>query len=244
MKRKAMKILALDTALNACSVAIVSGTDLLAHTHEERARGHAEKLIPTIKTLMHKTEMSFEELDLIAVSVGPGTFTGLRIGLAAARGISLASTTPCVGVTTLETLAASVSPEKADGRPIVVAIDARRKEVYLQIFAYDGAQEFPSPLSEAKAVPIEETAEFLPTSSFVILGSGAELLQNSTGFNKTLSEQLDHDPNPDARIIAAIGLAKGRPAEGSPPPAPVYLRSPDAKLPGGKDLKIAITHDR
>ena len=86
-----MKILAFDTALNACSVAIADDGQVLAHTHEKRRRGHAETLLPMIEDEMKKAGITYEDLDLLAVTVGPGTFTGLRIGLAAARGISIAS---------------------------------------------------------------------------------------------------------------------------------------------------------
>ncbi|PHQ70660.1 MAG: tRNA (adenosine(37)-N6)-threonylcarbamoyltransferase complex dimerization subunit type 1 TsaB, partial [Sneathiella sp.] len=121
-----MKILALDTALNACSVAIMDADDICAHLHEKRRRGHAETLMPMVQSLMKKAELCYHDLDLIAVTVGPGTFTGLRIGLATARGIALAADKPIVGITSLEALAASVPREIAAGRPIVATADARR----------------------------------------------------------------------------------------------------------------------
>ncbi|MEH6402376.1 MAG: tRNA (adenosine(37)-N6)-threonylcarbamoyltransferase complex dimerization subunit type 1 TsaB [Sneathiella sp.] len=230
-----MKILALDTALNACSVAITDTGNILAFHHEERARGHAETLLPLVQALMGKAHIDFSDLDLIAVSVGPGTFTGLRIGLAAARGLSLASNTPCVGVTTLEALAASVKPEIADGRAIVATADARRKEIYMQSFIYQGEDTFPETVKTAEAVPIQDAHQFLPDSPFVILGSGAQLLESAGKIQTGIGEILTLDPNPDARLIAAIAERRGLPPKGTPAPAPVYLRKPDAKLPGGID---------
>lgn len=238
-----MKILALDTALGACSIAVMDDSSLLAHFSEERARGHAETLLPSLKNLLKEIQISFDDLDLIAVSVGPGTFTGLRIGLSAARGIALASSTPCIGVTTLESLAASVSREISKTRSIVVATDARRKEVYLQTFIYNDMEQHPVPTQEARSVPIDEVKKYLPASSCVILGSGAGLLLNAGQIDTNRCEILALDPNPNARIIASLARAKGIPEPGSPPPAPVYLRSPDAKLPGGKDLK-PVSNDR
>jgi len=232
---KAMKILALDTALNACSVAIIEGENIRAFSHEERSRGHAETLLPLIQTLMEEAQFSFKDLDLIAVSVGPGTFTGLRIGLAAARGLSLASSTPCIGVTTLEALAASVKPEKAKGRPIVATADARRKEIYTQSFAYQEKDVFPSPIGAAEAVPIEKADRAVPKRPFVILGNGAQLLMRAGKIQSETCEILELDSNPDARLIAAIASRRGLPPKGSPSPAPLYLRKPDAKLPGGID---------
>ncbi|MBL4740534.1 MAG: tRNA (adenosine(37)-N6)-threonylcarbamoyltransferase complex dimerization subunit type 1 TsaB [Sneathiella sp.] len=230
-----MKILALDTALNACSVAISEEGTIRAFCHEERSRGHAETLLPLIKTLMAEAQITFDDLDLIAVSVGPGTFTGLRIGLSAARGLSLASGTPCIGVTTLEALAASVKPEIAMGRPIVATADARRKEIYMQSFTYQEKDIFPSQLIKAEAVPIESAGQVLPQDPFVVLGSGAQLLMDAGKIQPETCEILDLDSNPDARLIAAIAEKRGLPPKGTPPPAPVYLRKPDAKLPGGID---------
>lgn len=230
---KAMKILALDTALNACSVSITDGSILRAFRYEERSRGHAETLLPLIKALMDEAQTTFDDLDLIAVSVGPGTFTGLRIGLAAARGLALASNTPCIGITTLEALAASVKPEIAKGRPIVATADARRKEIYIQSFTYNEEGTSPEPLCEAEAVPIELADHALPKEPYVILGNGSSLLQSAGKIQSSLCEILDLDPNPDARIIAALAAKRGIPPKGSPAPAPVYLRKPDAKLPGG-----------
>ncbi len=235
MVEKAMKILALDTALNACSVAIVDGSNILAEQHEERARGHAERLIPMIKKLMNQACLTFENLDLIAVSVGPGTFTGLRIGLSAARGISLASSTPCLGITTLETLAASVSSTQANDRPIVVAIDARRKEVYFQIFKFSKTHEFPIPMDTPRAIPLSDIKPSLPTVPFVLIGSGAKLIDEAGLLEDKQAEILNINPNPEAYLLARIAHRHGLPAVGSPSPAPVYLRAPDAKLPGGID---------
>lgn len=235
MVEKAMKILALDTALDACSVAVVDGSNILAEQHEERARGHAERLIPMIKDLLNTASISFDELDLVAVSVGPGTFTGLRIGLAAARGISLASSTPCLGITTLETLAASVTSELAKGRPIVVVVDARRKEVYFQTFNFSEASKFPLPTDAPRAIPLSDVKSSLPTEPFVLIGSGAQLILDLDSIENVHAEILSISPNPKAHLLAAIAQQRGLPTAGGQPPAPVYLRAPDAKLPGGID---------
>ncbi|MBL4906252.1 MAG: hypothetical protein JKX94_02285, partial [Sneathiella sp.] len=143
--------------------------------------------------------------------------------------------TPCIGITTLEALAASVTKSQAKGRPIVVATDARRKELYFQTFAYQDSDNLPSPLTAAKAIPIDRIHTSFPAGSFVILGSGADLLKETGELKNETCEILDLDSNPDARIIASIAQSRGRPANGSPAPAPVYLRAPDAKLPGGID---------
>jgi len=238
MEQMAMKILALDTALDACSVAISDGDSILAFSHEERTRGHAETLLPTIKSLMKQSGLSFNELDMIAVSVGPGTFTGLRIGLAAARGLAIAAQIPCTGITTLTALAASVSPEIAKGRPILPVIDARRKEIYTQTFIHPQSASFPAATNEARAVPVTRMTQAFPNEDFLLIGSGIPLLQTAGLLNTAQGTLLDMDPNPDARLIAALARAQGIPPKGTPPAAPVYLRAPDAKLPGGINPKV------
>ena len=236
MAAKAMKILAIDTALNACSVAITDGDTPLAFHHEIRSRGHAETLLPLIRSLMSEAKLSFADLDLIAVTVGPGTFTGLRIGLAAARGIALAATKPCVGVTTLESLAASVDARDAQQQIVVPAIDARRQEVYLQSFQYTKDAHFPDSVSEPTASLIAEASNHLIKEPLLLLGNGAALLEQSGSLNDHTFKIMDQEPNPDARIVAKIAARRASTVKIGVPPAPLYLRSPDAKLPGGLEL--------
>ncbi len=229
-----MKILAIDTALNACSVALMDGRTEVAFSHEIRSRGHAEKLLPIIRDLMRANDLEFTDLQAIGVTVGPGTFTGLRIGLAAARAISLTAALPCIGVTTLECLAASVTASEADGRNILPLIDARRQEIYHQTFRYDDRDtELPSPISDPKASNINELALKISSAPIVIFGSGAELITRLNDRNFENITILEKDPDPDARIIAKVALKKLQDDDFSSPPAPLYLRAPDAKLPGG-----------
>src|SRR5882724_7006196 len=114
-----MKLLAVDTALGACSVAVLDGDTVLAHRFEEMARGHAEALAPMVEEAM--AGMDFAALDRLAVTTGPGTFTGQRVGLAFMRGLRIALHKPLIGVTTLEAIAAATSGVKA-----AVIHDAKR----------------------------------------------------------------------------------------------------------------------
>jgi tRNA threonylcarbamoyl adenosine modification protein YeaZ len=129
-----MNLLAFDSALGACSVVVWCGDSVAARRAERRARGHAEALMPMIEAAMVESGLAFAGLDHLAVTVGPGTFTGIRIGLAAARGLGLATGLGVLGVTTLETVAAGARETVRDGEAIVVALDARRGEVYTQTF--------------------------------------------------------------------------------------------------------------
>ncbi|MDF2367000.1 tRNA (adenosine(37)-N6)-threonylcarbamoyltransferase complex dimerization subunit type 1 TsaB [Sneathiella sp.] len=230
-----MKILAFDTALNACSVTIADRTNILAHVHEKRRRGHAETLLPMIEAEMKKAGLAYKDLDLIAVTVGPGTFTGLRIGLAAARGIAIAARKPIIGLTTLETLTAAVPVALTEGRPVIAAVDARRGEVYVQAFKRLDQGEIILPLTTPTAIRTELVLVSLDIETAVVVGSGARLLESMPDFDAEKYKILDFLDDPDAVNLVHLAAVRGLPAAGAPSPAPLYLRAPDAKLPGGKD---------
>ena len=134
-----MRVLAIDCALDACSAAVLDGNPGIIVASETRVmvRGHAEALMPLIARVMDRAEIEFSGLDRIAVTVGPGSFTGLRVGISAARGIGLAAAKPVVGLTTLAGFAAPHIAED-DSATVVAAIDARHDQVYLQVFGAGG----------------------------------------------------------------------------------------------------------
>lgn len=207
-----MLCLGLDTALGACSVALIGADGLLARRYEAMTTGHAAALAPMADAVMREAGRPFADLTRIAVTTGPGTFTGQRIGLAFARGLSLALKIPCIGVTTLEAMAAAARAETL-GHPILAASDARKGECYVQTFAADG-----TPTSEPALLTLDEAAALIPPDTLVA-GTAADLL--SGGLPCTIRQ-------PDAAFVAALSLT--RPDTG--PPHPLYLRAPDAKLPG------------
>jgi tRNA threonylcarbamoyladenosine biosynthesis protein TsaB len=220
----AVRVLAFDTALGACSVALVEDARLLASEQWLQSQGQAEALLPMIESVLRSAGLSYRDLDLIAATVGPGTFTGLRIGLAAARGLRLASGVPLVGVTTLEALAEGVPPSARAGRAVLAVIDARRGEIYTQ--AFDAAL---MPLSDPQLLDPAAAASLLPPGPAVLVGSGAALLvPRLTGHDLIVPGGPE---NPAAAAIAAVALRRNVPARGLPPPSPLYLRAPDAKLP-------------
>ena len=147
-----MLILAIDTALDACAAAVLD-TDagkLIAQESQAMKRGHAEALMPLIARVMKASGIAFAALDRIAVTTGPGSFTGLRVGLSAARGIALAAAKPVVGLTTLTAYAAPFVGDDS-AHPILSAIDARHDHVYFQVVSGDcGA------LVKARGAPISE----------------------------------------------------------------------------------------
>ncbi len=207
-----MIVLALDTALETCSVALVSDGEPLAVRCEPMARGHQERLAPMVAEAMAEAGLGFEALDRIAVTVGPGSFTGLRVGLAFAKAMSLALDIPCIGVGTLEALAAGRPGWAAE--PLLLAVlDARREHVYLQAFAHGAPRTGPANLSIAEALALIASFEGEATA---MVGSGSPLLTSRP------AEVMQIDPTALARLAATRPSPTGR-------PHPIYLRAPDAK---------------
>ncbi len=215
-----MKLLAVETCLGACSVALLDGEKVLAHRCEPMERGHAEALAPMVQEAMAGHD--FAALDRLAVTVGPGTFTGQRVGLSFMRGLRLAIGRPLIGVTSLEAIAAAACAEIGLIRAAAIH-DARRDEAYLSLVD-DGIASVPIVLPFARA--IENIRAFGPCA---LAGTGAAAAKDALDERFALSAVRQ----PDALFVAR--LAATRPA-GDVPPAPLYLRAPDAKLPGGREL--------
>lgn len=223
-----MRIFAIDTALEACS-ACVFDTDLnMAVVRESMpmARGHAEALMPLIARLMLKCELEFSDIDRIAVTTGPGSFTGLRVGIAAARGLGLAAGKPVVG---LSTLAAFAGPFLAADAtlPVVVAIDARHDHVYLQVVAAGGRT-----VVTPRVVPIEEAVRLSRAGKPRLIGNAANILANAWPSIDPPS-QVEQRAAPDIDWVARLGASI---AEGTSPPKPLYIRAPDAQPQNASQL--------
>jgi tRNA threonylcarbamoyladenosine biosynthesis protein TsaB len=201
-----MIVLAVDTCLGACSAAVCEDGQVLARISEPMMRGHQERLAPMVAEVMAQAGLAFSALDKIAATVGPGSFTGLRVGLSFAKGLALALDKPCVGVGSLEALAAGTSGT------LIVAADARHAQVYWQAFE-DGA-----PLGPAALSPIETIAG----DPALLVGPAASLLAA-----RFPDAEVVESAAPDPAAIARIAMTSDA------PPKPLYLRKPDAKLPGG-----------
>lgn len=231
-----MRVLGLDTALFSCAAALVEAGRSLAWRREERLRGHAERLLPMVEEVLAEAEVGFADIDLIAVTVGPGTFTGLRIGLAAARGLALALERPLTGVSTLEATAVAAIEARSDLNDadcLAVIHDARREEVYVELFAPaagQGGLPVVRSLRPAAAVPLDHLATVLPQGGrLAVVGTGAALVcAYLPPAAMVLEDRALADPDP--RIIARLGARQWR-QMGATPVRPLYLRAPDAKLP-------------
>ena len=213
-----MLVLGMDTSLRACSVALVNRAsgEVLSHRREVMERGQAEALPDMVDAVMMEAGDPYETLSIVATTRGPGSFTGVRIGLSFARALATALEIPITSMTTLEAIARNVkhNPERL---PIVSVIDARREELYLQVFDADFA-----PITEALLTPVKETAAHLPPGPCLLVGTGAELVADE-GHDCLPAEA---DPLPDAELVALHAPVEPLPAE---PPEPLYLRPPDAR---------------
>jgi tRNA threonylcarbamoyladenosine biosynthesis protein TsaB len=217
-----MIVLALDSSGAACSVALVDGDTVLAHRFRAMARGHAEVLMPMLRDAMAEAAVGFASLGLIAATVGPGSFTGIRVGLAAARGLALASGLPAVGITAFAAVAAAVEPAvEATGAAVVVAIDSRRAELFVQIFAGGIAAGPPAAVAPA------DLAALVPAGRLVLAGDGAARAAaalTAAGRDALVSGVAVLD----ARDVARVALS--HPGDGGAL-RPLYLRAPDVTLP-------------
>jgi tRNA threonylcarbamoyladenosine biosynthesis protein TsaB len=194
----------------------MQGDEILAHRLEVMERGHAEALAPMVADAM--AGFSFSDLDRLAVTSGPGTFTGQRVGLAFMRGLRLALNKPLIGVTTLETMAAAAEKETGIFRAAAIH-DARRDEAYLSLC--EGEDMVLPPTVMPFADGVERIRGFGPCA---LAGTGAPAASASLGNGFVLSTIRQ----PDAIWVAR--LARNRPAPNAAP-GPLYLRAPDAKLP-------------
>lgn len=208
-------ILSIDTCLGASSVAIVAGERVLATRSEPMTRGHQERIGMIARDAAAEAGVAFADLTRIAVTVGPGSFTGLRVGLAFAKGLATALSIPCVGVTTLEAMAHG-------GEGFVAAVlDARMEQVYIQVFADGVALMAPDALGVGEAAA--RLGELYSGGSATLIGSGAPLLADALSGAQVLTPAA---PDP----VAIAKLAASRPAP-THSPRPLYLRAPYATLP-------------
>ena len=216
-----MRVLAIDTSLTACSAAVFDAGlgAILAIESFTLVRGHAEALMPLIARVMDQGAIDFSELDRIAVTVGPGSFTGLRVGISAARGISMAAGKTVVGVSTLAAYAAPYIAEvRADA--VITAIDARNGNVYFQVFGSNGR-----PLVSARHGTIADAVSAVDVPAY-LTGSAARLLADHWPGDRPEPLDVDAKDAPDIEWVAQLGAA----ADPQLAPAkPVYLRAPDAK---------------
>jgi tRNA threonylcarbamoyladenosine biosynthesis protein TsaB len=256
-----MNILAFDTCFGSCSVALSwqQSSDIAVpetrrqsyvSRFERMEKGHAERLVPMIGEVLAEASIGIEKVDRIIVTTGPGTFTGVRIGVGAARALALATGVKVAGVGSLTLLARQVRErllrercievfgpdagappkwilEEFARRDIAIAIDARRDELYFQLFGGDHY----SALTEPLLVTCERAVAYLSNRETLVAGSGAaRLAAAAQAAGRELTTKFD-DLEPDARYLTSYAQEPGL-----DPVRPLYLRAPDAKPQDGKSL--------
>ena len=229
-----MQILALDTATGGCSVALWRNGDFAARRFREMARGQSEALLPMVADVLAEARTTPTDLDLLAVTRGPGAFTGLRIGLATARAMALATGLPCLGVATTDVVARGVDAGQITGE-LLVALDTKRNDFYVQKFAPDYA-----PLTSPQAMSPQALPELFGRNSaqpaVLVVGDAANRAIKVLSEAGVRSVLADAPGLPDAAHLAEIAAERWRPGDRPGPPMPLYLRPPDAKIPlnGGR----------
>ena len=221
-----MRILAIDTALGACAACVLASGEArpLAHESISMERGHAEALLPLVDRVVSGLDGGFAALGRVAVTVGPGSYTGLRVGIAAARAIGLAVGVPVVGVTTLSALLAPIIAGEAR-KLAAAAIDARHGHVYFQAVAPGGRTIVPPSLTG-----IREAVRLIGSGPVVLSGSGAPLVAAEALAAGVEASVHDAPLAPDVALVARLGLLAD-PAQALP--KPLYLRGPDARPQDG-----------
>lgn len=234
-----MRVLALDTACSACSAAMWADGAIIASRTAEMTRGHTEVLIPMVLDVVSAGPIPFAALDLVAVTLGPGSFTGLRTGLAAAKGIALAHDLPLIGITSLEAVALAArrhAPRETDQLPLVVVLETRRGSVYLQKFAADM-----TPLNDPCSTMPEEVVNDLPKNGSLLAGDAAcriVAFMGAAAREKGVT-LIDTVKGPDAGYVAEIAAGRWDGGIAHDPEralTPLYVQAPEARRPraGGR----------
>jgi tRNA threonylcarbamoyladenosine biosynthesis protein TsaB len=220
-----MNILALDTSMGACSAAVLregSGARGLFAREALMARGHAEALMPMIAEVMDEARLDFAGLDLIAATTGPGTFTGVRIAIAAARGLALVTRAKLYGTDSLAVMARSARAAcDLAAEPFAVAVDARRGMLYLGLYDRAGRK-----LDGPLLIAPDDAVGLLPKDLLTVVGSGSPLLAEAAAVRGRQLQALLPELQPSASALAEIALESGETVSVL---RPLYLRPPDAR---------------
>jgi tRNA threonylcarbamoyladenosine biosynthesis protein TsaB len=222
-------ILALDTAMNGCGACVYDGAGDRAFVQSEAmTRGQSERLMPMIEELMGQAGLSYKNLQAIAVTVGPGAFTGLRIGLSTARALGLALERPVFGVTTLQVLAWQFTAQQKPDAPLVVLVESKREDFYMQAFDAQAR-----PASQAMAAPAEEIVAMVMQTPCIFTGDAVGRFRALLTPAQTKGHIFDESISlPDPALIARQLRVQGAEAGAfTRDLQPVYLRGADVTLP-------------
>ena len=232
-----MKILAFDTSGDKCSAAVWRDGSVAACLSEQMVRGHTEALMPMVSKVLQQADCNYDGLNWLAVTIGPGSFTGIRTGLAAARGISLARNLPALGIETFAMVLWCIDRTLLNGtehRLRVIALNSRRKDIYLRIFS-----PLDEPISEPDIVAPEDITTRIGNQPIVLAGSAAHNLKSlllRTGVDVLTVPGLEAPDAGDLAALAANQITERQAGDTLPSLAPLYLHAPYAVQPtsGGR----------
>lgn len=217
--------LGIDSSTGACSVAVLAGERVLAHGREEMSRGQSERLVPMLEAAMRQAGLGFEVLDAIVVTRGPGSFTGVRIGMATAKGLGQALGIPTLGITGFDAVCLAASGT-GEGH-LAVVLESRRADLFFQLYGPGGV-----PVGAPEARPADSIADRLAeVAGTVLLAGDAAAAVHARGLEKGIgSFVLSPVMAPDAREVALLAARGGHAVEGAAL-KPLYLRAPDVTKP-------------
>jgi tRNA threonylcarbamoyladenosine biosynthesis protein TsaB len=224
-------VLALDSAGAGCSVVVAAGEKVLAAEQCMTERGQAEKLLPMVDTAIRKSGLCKSALDIVGATIGPGSFTGIRVGLAAARGIALATGARAVGVTAFEAVVANLAPWTYARGPgfLLVALESRREDLYMQLFDHTYHRPICDPATVLPTALDEALRGFIGVAPLVIAGDAAKRAANML-LPRFLTMVIEGTAPDATGVLRAVLRGAG---ERCRPPLPLYLRPPDVTISTG-----------
>lgn len=217
-----MRVLALDSSANACSVALWRDGVIKASRFHQMERGQSEALLPMVAEVMAEAGASGGDLDVLGVTVGPGAFTGIRIGLAAARGLALTWGIEVAGISSLQAVAGGVPASERAGRQLVVIMDTKRADLWVQVFDEGLVPQGP---------PGSKTRDEIPA---LLASLNRPLLAGDAAADVGGADFASAAPYVDARVVAELAAWAWRNGAALPPD-PLYLRPADVTLPKTQD---------
>lgn len=229
------RILAFDTAAETCSVILWEDMRVISSKIEPMKWGHAAFLVPMIEEVFSSTELTYKDLDALAVTIGAGGFTGVRVGIATAKGIALSINKPVWGISSFEALFAQISSKKKNDKDVAVVLDSRRKELFFQLFNSKG-EEIIAPSFAKEEDIIEKILPFCQKESLLISSNfELEIMKNdSKKYNKDITFKKIL---PNAFSLPDIVMRNIKQGKRPEKLSPLYIRKPDVSFSKKKALR-------
>jgi tRNA threonylcarbamoyladenosine biosynthesis protein TsaB len=218
-----MNILSIDTTHSEFSIALLKNEVLVSSIYIDSKGKQAEQLVGNIEIALEQGNCSYDDLDAIGINIGPGSFTGVRIGLSAAKGINIVKKIPLIAVTSFESVAKQL-PEKDINKNLLVVLDARRDQVFAQFFDNELNQK-----SEPRVLSYEEILQYFKKDNIILTGNGSNLVKETILKSNYSFKIINDNAISEADSIAIIANEKLKNNQETLSVKPLYIRKPDAK---------------